>query len=372
MRTTAADIDCVVTLVTLVVFAAKPLPVTAALKTGAVAIGGGLLQTLFSTFLWPIRRYEPERRIIGAIYHDLARIAKDPPSTAKAPPMTREISDARDALVPLARDHSAEAERHVFLLVQAERIRLSILNAGRLQRRLARNDGGKDAAAALDAILERASDVIALIGQRLLQSETVSVAAAINRLTAELVVFQRCCAPPDNAFYAALLRRDAKQQSVALRSQVRDPLRGRLPAIETPRTCKRNFAPSPGAGSISALPWRLRFEGYRARLVANLSLDSTVFSGARRAAGALLLAVGDTMGRVSVGLQRTYWIPMTIAIVLKPDFTGTFARGVLRIGGTMAGLVSRDTAFQVDSRRNRYGHRAHGDLHVVCCAGPGR
>ena len=30
---------------------------------------------------------------------------------------------------------------------------------------------------------------------------------------------------------------------------------------------------------------------------------------------------------------------MTIAIVLKPDFTSTFSRGVLRIGGTLAGLA---------------------------------
>ncbi len=198
----------------------------------------------------------------------------------------------------------------------------------------------EDAAAALDAILERASDVIALIGQRLLQSETVSVAAAINRLTAELVVFQRCCAPPDNAFYAALLR-DAKQQSVALRSQVRSAAWAAT-GNRNPADAKE-FAPSP-APEASAVPWRLRFEGYRARLVANLSLDSTVFRHAVRLA--LCLAVGDTMGR-SVGLQRTYWIPMTIAIVLKPDFTGTFARGVLRIGGTMAGLVLATLLFRL-------------------------
>ena len=55
--------------------------------------------------------------------------------------MTGQISDAREAFAPLTRDHSLEAERHVFLLVQAERIRLSILNredaatSGALRRR---------------------------------------------------------------------------------------------------------------------------------------------------------------------------------------------------------------------------------------------
>jgi uncharacterized membrane protein YccC len=40
-----------------------------------------------------------------------------------------------------------------------------------------------------------------------------------------------------------------------------------------------------------------------------------------------------------VGVGRAYWLPMTIAIVLKPDFTATFSRGVLRLAGTFVGLV---------------------------------
>jgi uncharacterized membrane protein YccC len=39
------------------------------------------------------------------------------------------------------------------------------------------------------------------------------------------------------------------------------------------------------------------------------------------------------------GIEHGYWIPMTIAIVLKPDFAGTFSFGALRVIGTMLGLV---------------------------------
>jgi uncharacterized membrane protein YccC len=46
-----------------------------------------------------------------------------------------------------------------------------------------------------------------------------------------------------------------------------------------------------------------------------------------------------------VSLQRTYWIPMTIAIVLKPDFTTTLSRGVLRLAGTFAGLALATVVF---------------------------
>lgn len=338
LGSTAGDIG-VVTLVTLVVFAAKPLPAAEAVETGAVAIAGGLLQTLLSTFPWPIRRYEPERRIIGAIYAELARIGKDPPSAGSAPPMTRQISEARDAIAPLAADHSGEAERQVFLLVQAERIRLSLLNAGRLRRRLMRQGGGLDAADRLDAILEAASTAIEGIGQRVLRRETVPLSAAIDRLTKEVAKFHGYSAPGDNAFYAALVR-DAQFQSVTLRSQIRSAAWAASGNTVVPQGDM--ISREPWRLRFDE-PWRLRFDGYRARLLANLSLDSTVLRHAVRLA--VCLALGDTIGR-SVGLQRTYWIPMTIAIVLKPDFTGTFARGVLRIGGTMAGLVLATLLFR--------------------------
>ncbi len=53
---------------------------------------------------------------------------------------------------------------------------------------------------------------------------------------------------------------------------------------------------------------------------------------------ALTIAAAEWIER-SVGWQRAYWLPMTVAVVLKPDFTSTFSRGVLRLLGTLAGLL---------------------------------
>ena len=53
---------------------------------------------------------------------------------------------------------------------------------------------------------------------------------------------------------------------------------------------------------------------------------------------AVCVAAGDALGR-GFGLRRSYWLPMTIGIVLKPDFAATFSRGVLRLAGTFLGLV---------------------------------
>jgi uncharacterized membrane protein YccC len=38
-------------------------------------------------------------------------------------------------------------------------------------------------------------------------------------------------------------------------------------------------------------------------------------------------------------LQRSYWVPLTVAIVLKPDYGSVFARAVQRGIGTMVGAV---------------------------------
>ncbi|HEY6484819.1 MAG TPA: FUSC family protein [Candidatus Cybelea sp.] len=52
----------------------------------------------------------------------------------------------------------------------------------------------------------------------------------------------------------------------------------------------------------------------------------------------LVLAVAMVVGR-HFSVDRGYWIPMTSAMVLKPDFQTTFVRGVGRIAGTLVGAV---------------------------------
>ena len=311
LGTTAGDLG-VITLVTLVVFAARPLPPVEALGSGLVAIAGGMLQTLLAIALWPIRRYQPERRIVASIYRSLAAIARVPTLPSSAPPVGAQFSDAQDALTPLGRDHSLDAERLVFLLNQAERIRLALLTLGRLSRRIGRAPHGEEAARALTAVLEAAAVDLEDISHAAPHRSAQFAAAARD--------FQHHDWGAPSTFFAALIR-DASQQVDALGGQLR---------------AASGIASPPASPLQIAEPWRLRFYGRLARLQANLSLHSTVFRHAVRLA--VCLGLGDALGR-GLSLQRTYWIPMTIAIVLKPDFTATVSRGVLRIAGTFAGLL---------------------------------
>ncbi|HLY03164.1 MAG TPA: FUSC family protein [Candidatus Cybelea sp.] len=53
---------------------------------------------------------------------------------------------------------------------------------------------------------------------------------------------------------------------------------------------------------------------------------------------ALVMSLAMVLGR-HFEADRGYWIPMTAAIVLRPDFQTTFVRGFARIAGTLIGAV---------------------------------
>ena len=311
LGTTAGDLG-VITLVTLVVFAARPLPPLLAVETGLIALAGALLQVLLSIASRPWRRYEPEGSELSRICTQgspawRARLARQ----RDAPPVTSEISHAQEALRSLAGDHGIEAERLVLLLSQAERIRLSLLSLSRISRRIGRTENGSAACEALNRVLVAAGE--ALTGNP-------------EPFAKEMRAFRERDWGVRSAFFAALIR-DARRQVDALGGQMRTA---------------SGVVRHPAEVEDKREPWRLRFTGRLARLQANLSLHSTVFRHALRLA--LCVGLGDAMGR-ALSVQRTYWVPMTIAIVLKPDFTATFSRGVLRLAGTLAGLVLATALF---------------------------
>jgi uncharacterized membrane protein YccC len=84
------------------------------------------------------------------------------------------------------------------------------------------------------------------------------------------------------------------------------------------------------------LPASLRQSSARAMLLANLTPHSVAFRHAVRSAVALSLALA--VSRI-LELPHGYWLPMTVAIVLRPDFAATFNFGLLRVVGTVLGLV---------------------------------
>jgi uncharacterized membrane protein YccC len=79
-------------------------------------------------------------------------------------------------------------------------------------------------------------------------------------------------------------------------------------------------------------------------LRANLTFRSAAFRHAVRLA--VCLAGADVIAR-GLHLPWPYWVPLTVAVVLRPEFGSTFSRGVGRVVGTLLGLALGSTFVQL-------------------------
>ena len=324
--TAAADLG-VISLVTLLIYAAQPLTARQALISSGLALGGGLLQTALSVALWPVRRYEPERRALATFFLELAHAAEQPLSATSAPPATSHSMQAQEALSGLDRDTGIEAVRYRALLSQAERIQLSLLVLSRLHLRMQRESPLHSGVQILRDYLKKAAQVLQAIGDSLLSGVPADASKEVLAAGESYTLLLRQETDGLPATFLAAVAKDGRFQMDALNGQLRAALE--LAANATP-TGQVAFVKQE-----AQQPWRLRFSGLMATLRANLNLQSSVFRHAVRLAG--MVALGNGLERAFYW-HRSYWLPMTIALVLKPEFTTTFTRGVLRIGGTIVGL----------------------------------
>jgi len=333
--TTAAELG-VVSLVTMLIYTAQPLTPDQALIASGLALGGGLLQTALSVALWPVRRYEPERRALANLFLELARTAEQPLRATSAPPATVQSTQAQETLSGLERETAIEAVRYRALLSQAERIRLSLLMLLRLRIRMQRESPLHSGVQILGDYLERTARALQAIGESLISGIPAEgckeILAASEALTLRLRE-ETDGLPPS---FLAATAKDARFQMDALNGQLRAALD--LAAHATP-TGQAEFVKRE-----AQQPWWLRFGGLMATLRANLNLQSSVFRHAIRLAA--LIALGSGVGR-ALSWHRSYWLPMTIVLVLRPEFTTTFSRGLLRIGGTIVGLFLATELFRL-------------------------
>ena len=329
----------VLSLVLLLIYSATPQDPSHAAHSGLYAFAGGLLQTLLSLALWPLHRYRPERRALAGLYHELAHAAIAPQRQADDAPAATDASiQAQLSLATLDRDRSIESERFRFLLSQAERIRLALLALRRLRARLLRESSPGSKLEILNDFLTTCSRTLASVAAALEDGSTAlpvpasELEALVERLDGA-ATSPEAATPGANATVAALYH-DLRFQMVALAGQLRAAQD--LAVSSTPA----------GAAVFerieSSKPWRLRLNGTLATMRANLNLQSAACRHAIRLA--VCIAFADALAR-GFSLRRPYWLPMTVAIVLRSDFAATFSRGVLRLLGTFAGLIFATALF---------------------------
>jgi uncharacterized membrane protein YccC len=323
-----------ISLVTLIIYAAQPLSVRTSVVFGLLALAGGIFQTFLSLLFWPLRRLAPERRALGALYLDLSQLAMRRVRSEDAPPLTAESTYAQQVVGRLQGDYTPAGERFWSLLNQAERVRLGLLALGRLQKRLQRTDDGQVLAADVNGFLNSAGSVLESTGYILSgRSARADLKSELRLLEHQSESLRSRLAGMSPNFVAALVR-DAVWQMDALAGQLRAACRLAQQSIEEADhrlqiTVRR------------IQPW----VGVRAdlsRIRANLTLRSSAFRHAMRMA--VCVAGAEALAPHITG-RRSYWLPMTVVLVLKPEFAATFSRGLLRILGTIIGLLLATVMF---------------------------
>src|SRR5437660_9101764 len=209
--TTAADLG-VISLVTLLIYAAQPLTSRQALISSGLALGGGLLQMALSVALWPVRRYEPERRALANFFLELARVAEQPLSATSAPPVTAHSTQAQQALSGIDSETSIEAVRYRALLSQAERIRLSLLMLSRLHLRMQRESPAYSGVQILGDYLEKAAQVLQAISNSLISGTPAEACKEILAACETLMLRLRQEADSLPTSFLAAVTRDARFQ----------------------------------------------------------------------------------------------------------------------------------------------------------------
>ena len=313
------------TLVALIVFSARgPSDLRGMVYGTLLVLGGGLLQTATALLFWPVNRHEPERRALASVYEELAHAVAAPSSTLLSAPLSQPPQEVQDTLNALGRDFTAEGERFRYLFDQVDRIRLSAFAVQRLytQRQEQGIQGCKQLGELIPGLLSTASQLLLAISHELLAyKDELAVADGGNHLQNIVDSIHEEAETADA---------QAREMSAAVDvfvGQMRSV--ARMAGRATPDSAERRELHKANGP-------REQFRQWLGILQANMSLESSTFRHAIRIAACV--AVADGISR-AVSWQRSYWIPMTVAVILKPDFTTTLSRGFLRLLGTLGGLV---------------------------------
>jgi uncharacterized membrane protein YccC len=276
-------------LVAFVLFSSLALAPADALQQSGLVLAGGLFQSLLLLAAWPIARSGAERSALADVYRNLATYARDVArGSSNLPPITP-FATARQILAdPQPFAGAGELARLQRLLEDSEALR----------KRLGAIAGSSRGRAASGPL----RDVLLATGRQL--DGIANVLEGRN---------------PDAELPALMSRDDGAHDASTrgLADDLADAARaasiltsGRLPSFAL------LSKPRPGPYVQNHVAWRSR--------------DSLRF--------AVVLAIAMVLGR-HFAADRGYWIPLTAALVLKPDFQTTFVRGVGRIAGTLIGAV---------------------------------
>jgi uncharacterized membrane protein YccC len=299
----------------LVVFGRFPGSVeTAAAHAGWVLVGAGFQGLLAAAFRSP-QRFLAERRTLASAFAELATLARD----ATRSSLTAASTTAMAASLIDRREPDDDVGLLRGLADEADRIRLEIQSLATVATVATATSALRAASDWLDGV----ADAIRL--GACAPDEPPALGEDVEALRSE-----RETAPPGRAGTST---RYAAARTSALLGQLRavDRLVNALAGVRRITLPRRLGAPV-----VLALPRRVA-DALRQVQVAARDPSSVSFRHAVRFAVVLTLCEGISH---ALPWQRGYWITLTAAVVLKPDYAATAQRGLARVLGTAIGVVA--------------------------------
>jgi uncharacterized membrane protein YccC len=315
----------------LIVYGRFPEPLHTAAQVAGLVAAGGLFQVIVAAVVHG--RPRAGRALVGlaGAYRRLAAYASHLDLEMSSLPIAAAI-DAAETDIEYSFAVGVSGEACTSLGGEARRIRLEVLSLASASASAGASDDDEPDAAllatlvALGPALRTFFDVVATGLAHADVPAALDEALAVAQTAIEQVILAAAAAP------SALTATRAGVAAAGLAGQLR-AVAALLPdAVDVERPARSAVVRSArrvsrrGARGAGAIVERMR---------ANLTWRSDALQHALRLALAVSLA---SVIAHAVGLQRGYWLALTAALVLRPEFSVTFTRGVGRAIGTFVGV----------------------------------
>jgi len=302
-------------LILLVIMGAEPHAAPAALPAALLIFSGGVLQTLFAIAAWPLQRYRPERLALAQAFRGLADFSRAGIAHDSAVALPPSLNDLQAMLFGAGRARGRAVEAFRVLAELAERIRLELFALAQQQSQCE----SPTLREALASVRASAADVLSTIATALEQAAPPRSEAALATHDAAASTIESMPSTAEVGMAAARIAALGGQLRAAVRNADTAGSRGEI------RAQRAEYR----------LPRALQSANPLATLRANLRLSSPACRHAVRCSVCIAIALGLSH---LLPLSRGYWLPMTVAIVLRADFGATWRIGLLRVLGTLGGL----------------------------------
>ncbi len=291
----------------LIILSGLPLTPTDALQNGALVAGGGILQTVLLGVVWPVNPRFPERKAVAAVYTALADFVERIPYRDLQIPPAEPFQDAWNLLQEVRHvSWKEEHEGHVHALRIAETLRATMVGLYSSYQELSALDDSTKAA------FEFLQDVKACLND------------IANSIRQGGLDFKVCVEVPERKEKPTDQWRDFRRWANILHRSLDD-----LSRLVDDGGPLFEITDSPEAGIFQ------RAFGF----LTNLPESGPVRKLAMQHAIRHACAVGAATALYRyAGISHGYWLPLTVAIVLRSDYASTVIRGAGRLIGTLAGV----------------------------------